>query len=59
MAALQEVQQGTERVKCRYLHPTDRLKSGTPVVELGNRLEEVEEEGDPIRITAVSTNLDP
>jgi hypothetical protein len=35
MAALQEAQQAAERVKCRYLHPTNGQKPGTPGVELG------------------------
>jgi hypothetical protein len=28
-------QQGAERVRCRYLHPTNGQKLMTPVVELG------------------------
>ena len=43
------------------MHPANGLKSGNPVVELGKgtgeRLEEVEEEGDPMGRLAVSTNL--
>ena len=35
MAALQEAQQAAERVRCRYLHPTNGQKLLTPVVELG------------------------
>jgi hypothetical protein len=35
MAALQKTQQATERVRCRYLHPTNRQKQLIPVVELG------------------------
>lgn len=34
MAALQEVQKAIERVRCRYSHPTNGQKPGTPVVEL-------------------------
>jgi hypothetical protein len=37
------------------IHQTIGLKLGPPVVE---RLEEVEEEGDPIGRPAVSTDLD-
>jgi hypothetical protein len=37
-----------ENMRCRYLHPTNGVKLGTPVVALGKRLEEAEEEGDPI-----------
>jgi hypothetical protein len=35
MTALLEAQQAAERVKCRYLHPTNGQKLGIPVVELG------------------------
>jgi hypothetical protein len=35
MAALGEAQQAAERARCRYLHPTNRQKLVTPVVELG------------------------
>jgi hypothetical protein len=35
MAALLEAQQAAEGVRCRYLHPTNGQKLGTPVVELG------------------------
>jgi hypothetical protein len=43
------------QLRCRFLHPTNELKSGSPVRE---RLEEVQEEGSPIGRPAVSTNLD-
>ena len=35
MAALQVVQQAAERIRCRYLYPTNGLKSWTPIFELG------------------------
>jgi hypothetical protein len=35
MTALQKIKQVGERVRCRYLHPTNRLKLLNPVVELG------------------------
>ena len=35
MTALQKTQQAAERVRCRYLHPTNGQKQLTPVVELG------------------------
>jgi hypothetical protein len=35
MAALREAQGAAERVRCRYLYPTNGQKWRTPVVELG------------------------
>jgi hypothetical protein len=35
MITLQKTQQAAERVKCRYLHPTNGQKQLTPMVELG------------------------
>jgi hypothetical protein len=35
MTALQKTQEATERVRYRYLHPTNVQKLLTPVVELG------------------------
>jgi hypothetical protein len=35
MIALQKTQQAAERVRCRYLHPTNGQKLLNPVVELG------------------------
>jgi hypothetical protein len=35
MSALWKTQQAAERVRCRYLHPTNGQKLLTPVVELG------------------------
>jgi hypothetical protein len=35
MTALRKTQQAVERVRCRYLHPTNGQKQLTPVVELG------------------------
>jgi hypothetical protein len=34
MTALQKIQQTAERVRCRYLHPTNEQKQLTPVVDL-------------------------
>jgi hypothetical protein len=33
MSALQKTQQAAERVRCRYLHPTNGQKLLSPVVE--------------------------
>ena len=35
MTTLKKAQQAAERVRCRYLHPTNRQKLVTPVIELG------------------------
>jgi hypothetical protein len=35
MAALKEAQKAVERARCRYLHPTNGKKPGTPVVKVG------------------------
>jgi hypothetical protein len=35
MTAFQKTQQAAERVRCRYLHPTNGQKLLIPVVELG------------------------
>ena len=35
MTALRKTQQATERVRCRYLHPTNGQKQLTHAVELG------------------------
>jgi hypothetical protein len=59
MTALLKTQQAAERVRCRYLHPTKGQKVLTPVVEFRERLEEAEEEGDPVGEPAASINLDP
>jgi hypothetical protein len=34
MMTIQEAQQAAEKVRCRYLHPSNGQKLGTPVVEL-------------------------
>jgi hypothetical protein len=34
MTALQKTQQAAERVRCRYLHPSNAQKQLTPVVDL-------------------------
>jgi hypothetical protein len=57
MAALQNNQQ-SERVRCRYLHPTNGQKQLTPVVELGKGERSCGKDipaGGPI----VSISLDP
>jgi hypothetical protein len=56
MTALQKTQQVAERVRCRYLHPTNEQKQLTPVVELGKA--ERSWEGRSCRRTTVSINLD-
>jgi hypothetical protein len=56
MTTLQKTQQAAERVRCRYLHPTNGQKLLTPVVELGKG---PEEEGNHVGGPAVSINLDP
>ena len=56
--ALQKAQQAAERVKCRYLYPTNGQKLLTPVTELGKSWKKPRRNvtlGKP----AVSTNLDP
>jgi hypothetical protein len=35
MTALHKIQQAVERVRCRYLHPTNGQKLLIPVIELG------------------------
>jgi hypothetical protein len=35
MTTLQKTQQAAERVRCRYLHPTNGKKQLNPVVEIG------------------------
>jgi hypothetical protein len=55
MTVLCNTQYAAERVRCRYLHPTNGQKLRNPVVE---KLEEVEKEGDPVGGSAVSTSLD-
>jgi hypothetical protein len=35
MSAFWNTQQEAERVRCRYLHPTNGQKQLTPIVELG------------------------
>jgi hypothetical protein len=57
MTALRKTQQASERVRCRYFHPTNGQKQLIPVVELG-KLKEAEEKGDSIGGPSVSINLD-
>jgi len=35
MIALKKIHQAAERIKCRYVHPTNEQKLLTPLVELG------------------------
>jgi hypothetical protein len=35
MTALKKTQQAAEKVRCRYLHPTNGQELLTPVIELG------------------------
>jgi hypothetical protein len=48
MAALQEAQQAADWDSGRYSNPMTGLKSGIPCAWIGERLEEVEEESNPI-----------
>ena len=52
MTVLRKTQQAAERVRCRYLHPTNGW------VKLEERLKESEEKGNPVGGPAVSINLD-
>jgi hypothetical protein len=54
--AIMTAQQAAERVRCRYLHPI-WTEAGGPCGWIRGKLEEAEEEGDPIGTPAVSTNL--
>jgi hypothetical protein len=47
MAALGDAQQAGERVRCRYLHPTNGQKPGTPVVELGKSWKKLRRRATP------------
>jgi hypothetical protein len=57
MPALQEAQQAADQDRRRYLHSTNGLKSGTPVVELRKGWKKLR--SDPIGRSAVSSSLDP
>jgi hypothetical protein len=57
MTALWKIQQAAERVRCRYLLPTNGQKQLTPIVELG-KAERSWGEGWSCRGPAVSINLD-
>jgi hypothetical protein len=59
MTALQKNEQASERVRCRYLHPSNGQKLLTPVIELGKKLEEAKEESNPVEGPAISIKLDP
>jgi hypothetical protein len=57
MTTLRNIQQAAERVRCRYLLPTNEQKQLTPIVELG-KAERSWGEGWSCRGPAVSINLD-
>jgi hypothetical protein len=59
MTALWKIQQAAERVRCRYLYPTKWTEAADPCGWIREKLEEAEEEGDPVGGPTVSTNLDP
>jgi hypothetical protein len=60
MTVLLKAQQATERVRCRYLHPTSGQKLLIPVVELRKSWrKKLRRRVTPIGQQAVSTNLDP
>jgi hypothetical protein len=44
LTALKKTQQATERVICRYLHPSNGQKLVTPVVELGKSCKKLRRE---------------
>jgi hypothetical protein len=58
MTAIQKTQQAAERVRCRYLHPTNGQQQLIPVVELG-KVQKSEKKNDSVAGPAVSINLDP
>jgi hypothetical protein len=47
MTALWEAQQAAERVRCRYLQPTNGQKPGTPVAELGKSWKKLRRRATP------------
>jgi hypothetical protein len=55
MTSLPKIQQAAERVRCRYLHPTNGQKLLTLVVELGK----AEEKGDSVGEPAVLIESGP
>jgi hypothetical protein len=57
LTAFRKTQQAVERVRCKYLHPT--TEAADPWGWIRGKLEEAEEEGDPVGEPAVSINLDP
>ena len=59
MIVLWKTQQAAERVRCRYVHPTNGQKQLTPVVELEKSWKKMKREGYPVGGLAGSTNLDP
>ena len=58
MTALQNTQQAAERIRYRYLHPTNGQNLQTIVIELGKSWKKTEEEGNPVREPTVSINLE-
>ena len=58
MTTLRKTQQAAERVRCRYLPPTNGQKLLTPVVELGKIWKKLRK-NDPTGVPAFLINLDP
>ena len=59
MVVLQGAQQAAERVRCRFLNPTNVQKPGTPVIGLGKSWKKLKRTMTPIGRPAVLTNLNP
>jgi hypothetical protein len=57
MTSPRKTQQEAERVRCRYLHPTNGHKQLTPGVELG-KVKETEEKSNSVRRPVVSIYVD-
>jgi hypothetical protein len=47
ITVLQETQKSAVRVRCRYLHPSNRQKLGTPMVELGKNWKKMRRRSTP------------
>jgi hypothetical protein len=58
MTILQKTQQAAERVRCRYLTPSQWTEAAYSRGLIRERLEEAKEEGNPVGGMAVSTNLE-
>ena len=56
----QKTQQAVEKVKCRHLYPTNgQTEVAEPYGWIREKLEEAEEEGNPVGGPTVSINPDP